>query len=91
MNVGLSLLGWLDLDDQVNVGDVETTGSYISGDEDSEFAFLEALHGDFTLVLGNVAVHDLDVLLDFVGEEQGVCIGLRLGEHNDFATLAVDD
>ena len=67
MDVGLSLLGWLDLDDQVNVGDVETTGSNISGDEDSKFAFLEALHRDFTLVLGNVTVHDLDVLLDFVG------------------------
>jgi len=90
MDVGLSLLGWLDLDDQVNVGDVKTTGSNISGNEDSEFSFLEALHCDFTLVLCNVAVHDLDVLLNFIGEEQGVCIGLRLGEHDHFATFAVD-
>ena len=36
-------------------------------------------------------MHDLDVLLDLVGEQEGVGVGLRLGEDNDLATLAVDD
>ena len=91
VDVGLGLLGRLDLDDQVDVGDVEAARCDISSDQDSELAFLEALHGHFSLVLGDVAVHHLDVLLDLVREEEGVGVGLRLGEDNDLATLAVDD
>ena len=91
MDVGLGLLRGLDLDDQVDVGDVEASGSDISGDEHSEFAFLEALHRDLTLVLGDVTMHDLDVLLDLVGEQEGVGIGLGLGEDDHLASLAVDN
>ena len=91
MDVGLCLLRGLNLDDQVDVGDVEASGSDISGDQDSEFALLEALHGHLTLVLGDVTVHDLDILLDLVREQEGVGVGLRLGKDNDLATLAVDN
>ena len=91
MNVGLSLLGWLNLDDQVHVGDVKTTRGDISGDKDAELAFLEALHRYLTLVLSNVTVHDFDVLLDLVRQEQRVGISLRLSEDNDLATLSIND
>ena len=66
VNVGLSLFGWLDLNDQVDVGDVNTARGYVSGDEHTELAFLEALQSDFALVLGDVTMHDFDVRLDFV-------------------------
>lgn len=66
MDVRLSLFGRLELDDKVDIGDVKAARSNISGDEDSEFALLEALHRNLTLVLGDVTMHDLDVLLDLV-------------------------
>ena len=66
MDVGLGFFGGLELDDKVDIGDVEAARGNISGDEDTEFAFLEALHGNLTLVLGDVTMHDLNVLLDLV-------------------------
>ena len=91
MDVGLSLLGWLNLDDQVHVGDVKTTRGDISGDKHAELSFLESLHRDLTLVLSDVTVHDFDVLLDLVRQEQRVGISLRLSEDNDLATLSIND
>ncbi len=91
MDVGLGLFRGLDLDDQVDVGDVKTTRGNISCDKNSEFALLEALHGDFTLVLGDVTVHDLDVLLDLVRQEERVGVGLSLSKDDDLACFAVDD
>lgn len=91
MDVGLSLFRGLDLDDQVDVGDVKTTRSNISCDKNSEFALLEALHCDFTLVLGDITVHDLNVLLDLVRQEERVGVGLSLSKDDDLATFAVDD
>jgi len=66
MDVGLGLFGRLELDDKVDIRDVEAARGNICGDEDSEFALLEALHGNLTLVLGDVTMHDLNVLLDLV-------------------------
>ena len=91
MNVGLRLFRGLDLNDQVDVGDVKTTRSNISCDKNSEFALLEALHSDFTLILSDITVHDLNVLLDLVRQEERVGVGLRLSEDDDFTTFAVDD
>lgn len=90
VNVGLSFFGGLQLDNQVDVGDVETARGDISGDQNAEFAFFEALHGDFTLVLGNVSVHDLNVKLDLLGKKQRVSISFRLREHNRLALLSVN-
>ena len=66
MDVGLCLFGWLNLDYQVDIRDVKTTGRDVSCDQDSELAFLEALHRDFTLILCDITMHDLNVLLDLV-------------------------
>jgi hypothetical protein len=66
MNVGLCFFGWLDLNDQVDIWNVQTSGSDISSTKYSELALLESLHGHFTLVLSNVSMHDFNVLLDLV-------------------------
>ena len=91
MDVGLSLFRGLDLDNQVDIRDIKSTRCYISSDKDSELALLEAIHSHFTLVLGDVTVHDFDILLYFVWEQQRIGIGLSLGEDNDFATFAIDN
>jgi len=52
------------LDDEINTGNVQSTGSHISSDKYTEFFIFESLEGDFTLILCNVSVHDLNVLLD---------------------------
>ena len=91
MDVGLGLLGRLQLDDEVDIGDVEASGSDVGGDKHAELALLEALHRHFSLVLGDVTVHHLDVLLDLVRQKKGVGVGLSLGEDDDLATLSVDD
>ena len=89
VDVGLSLLGWLNLDDQVHIGNVKSTGSDISGDQDTEFSFLEALHGYFTLILRNVTMHHFNVLLDLIRQKKRVGIGLCLREDNDLSSLSV--
>jgi len=77
MNVGLGLLGWLHLDDQVDVRNIEAPGSYVSGNKNAELVLLEPLQCHLSLTLGNVSVHDLDVLAYFLRQEEGV--GLCLG------------
>jgi len=89
VNVGLCLLWWLKLDYEVYVGNIESTRSNISRNQHLELILLEALHRDFTLVLRNVSVHHFDVLLDLVGEDERVGIGLGLGEDNGFAFATV--
>jgi hypothetical protein len=66
MNVGLGVLWWLNLDDEVDILDVETSGSDISGNEHLELTLLESLHGDLSLVLSNISMHNLDILLDLI-------------------------
>ena len=65
MNVGLSVLGWLNLHDKVHAGNVKATGGYISGHKHAELLLLEALKGHFTLILCDVTVHDFNVFLNF--------------------------
>ena len=89
MNVGFYVLGWLKLNDEVNVRDVETSRGYVSGDQHLEFGFSEActneekgltLECDLSLGLGNVAVKHLCIDLDAIGEDDLVRISLGLRE-----------
>ena len=66
VDIGFDILGWLDLNDQFHVFNVESTSSNVSSDKNLEFSFLESLHSNFSLVLRNVSMHDLDVLFDFI-------------------------
>ena len=64
MNISFCVFRWFNLHDKVDAGDIEATSSNISGDQNVELLFLEALEGDFTLVLGDVTMHNFDVFLD---------------------------
>jgi len=66
MDVRLGVLGRLNLNDKVDRGDVQTARGNIGGDEHVELLLLESLEGNLSLVLSDVAVHDLDIFLDFV-------------------------
>jgi len=74
---------------QVDIWDVKTSRSDVSGDQNLEFSFFEALHSDFTLILGDVSMHYLDVLFDFIRQNQTVRVGLGLREYNGFANSTV--
>ena len=82
MNVSLSILRGLHLNDQVNVGYVKSSRGNICGDKDIKFALFKALEGNLTLVLCDITVHDLDIFLYLVGQNQGVGISLGLGKDN---------
>ena len=85
MNVGLRVSGRLNLDHQVDIGDVEASGGDVGGDQHIEFALLESLESDLALVLPNISVHHLNVVLDLVSENQLIGVGLGLREHDSLA------
>lgn len=64
--VCLCVVWRLDLDHQVYVRDVQAPGGDVRSDKDRELLLLESLQGDFTLVLGDVSVHDLDIPLQLI-------------------------
>lgn len=85
MNVGLRVGRWLDLDNQIDIGDVEAPGGNIGGDQDIELALLESLESDLALVLPNISVHHLHVVLDFVSENQLIGVSFSLSENDSLA------
>ena len=91
MDVSLCLLGWLDLDDEVDIRNVKSSWSYISGNQDSEFSFFESLHRHLSLILRDVTMHHLNILLDFVRQNEGVSVSLGLREDDSLSSLSVDD
>ena len=91
MDVSLRLLGWFDLDDEVDIRNVKSSWRNISGNQDSELSFFESLHRHFSLVLRNVSMHNLDILLYLVRQNEGICISLGLREHDSLSGLSVDD
>ena len=65
MNIRFSVLGWLNLYYKIDAWDVEASSGYICGHEHAKLLLLKALKRHFTLILGDVAVHDLNVFLYF--------------------------
>ena len=59
VDVDVSLLRRVELNDEVDFRDVESPGDDVGGDEALEVAVPEALEGDFPLLLRDVAVQDL--------------------------------
>jgi len=57
MDVVLLLLGQLEVDNESDLLDIDTTGEHISGDEDTDGSRSELLHHDFTLLLVHLSVH----------------------------------
>ena len=65
MNIGLSVFGWLNLDDKVNTRDIKASSSDVCGNQNAEFLLFKALQCDFSLVLSDVTMHYFNVLFDF--------------------------
>ena len=86
MDVGLGVLRGLDLDDKVDTRDVKAAGSDICSDQHAKFVLLKALKGDFTLILRDIAVHHLDVFLDFLCHQKVICLLLGRGEDDALST-----
>lgn len=89
MDVCLDVLGRLNLDYEIYVGDIETSGSDVSGNKDVKLTLLEALKGYFSLILSDVTVHDLNVLFDFVGEKKLVSLCFGGAEDNGLADASI--
>ena len=91
MNIRFSVFWWLDLDDQVDVLNIDTSRGDISGHKHLEFTFFEPFQGDFTLVLRDITMHNFDILLDLVREYQRICVLFCLREYNGFSIVSVND
>lgn len=92
MNISLRLHGRFNLNDKIDIRYVETARGHISSDQDIEFALLEPLESDLTLILSDVTVHDLDILLNLVSENQRVSISLGLGKDDRLTSgTSIDD
>ena len=81
MDVRLGVLGWLNLHDEVNTGNIKSSSSDVCSYENIKFLIFESLEGDFSLVLGDVTVHNFDILLDFVRQQE--LVGFLLGRSED--------
>jgi len=64
VNVGLSIFWWLNLDNQVYGGYVETARSNISGNKNLEFLVFKSFECYFSLILSNISMHNFDLVLN---------------------------
>jgi hypothetical protein len=69
VDVGFCILRRFYLDNEVNARDIKSTSSDICGDKNLEFILFKSLEGNFTLVLCNIAMHDLNLVFNFVGQK----------------------
>jgi hypothetical protein len=79
MDVRLHLLGRLQLNDQIHIGDIQSSAGHISCDQHSELSFLKPPESDLSLTLCDVSMHHFQVFpSQRVREDQrvGVCLGL---------------
>lgn len=93
MDVCFRVLWWLNLDNQVHIWNIETSGSDICCHQNLEFTLFKPLNGDFPLILGDVSMHDLHFLFYFLRQNQLIGILLGLSENNGLgiATIANKD
>lgn len=69
MNVSLSLLRRLKLNDQVYIWDVKSSRSDVCCHKHMELGVFEALQSDLSLSLRDVTMHHFNIVLDLVREE----------------------
>ena len=93
VDVAFSVFWGLKLNNQLHVRNVKTPGGDIGSHEDLELEVFEPLDGDFSLILSDVSVHDLNIMSDLVGEKKRICISLGRTEDDDptGAAVAVQD
>jgi hypothetical protein len=89
MNIGLSILGWFQLNNEFNIWNVKTSSSNISGDQHLKFMVLESLDRDLSLILSDISMHDFNIMSDLVGKKQRVCISLGRRKDNNPASASI--
>ena len=65
------------MDDQINIWDINSSSNNISSDENIEFTLFESLESNFSLVLCDISMNNLNVFVDFLGKK--ALVGLNLG------------
>jgi len=89
VNIGLSILGWFQLNNEFNIWNVKTSSSNISGDQHLKFVVLESLDRDLSLILSDISMHDFNIMSDLVGKKQRVCISLGRRKDNNPASASI--
>ena len=96
VDVVLAVRGQIEVDDERDLLDVDTTGEEIRRDEDARRTGAELPHDDVTLALVHVAVHArhrevalLHLLLEPVDLAAGVAVDDRLGDRQGLVQLSL--
>lgn len=77
VNISLDILWWLNLNDQINVGNIKTSRRNICSYKNRKLLLLKSLEGDLSLVLCDISVHNLNISLHFIRNQK--LIGFSLG------------
>lgn len=90
VNVVLLLLWQLEVDDETDLLDVDSTSEHVSGDQDTNGTRSELLHHDFSLLLVHLAVHagHHEILLRHVALEL-VNSALRIAVNNGLINVQI--
>lgn len=91
MDIGLSILWRLNLNDEINIGDIETSGSNVSGYQNLELLLLESFEGNLSLLLCDITMHNLNLILYFLREKKGVCLSFGGAEDNCLAKTSINE
>jgi len=94
VDVSINLFGWFQLNDQVDLWNIESSGSNVCCNEAFKFTLLESLESDLPLLLRNVTVQNLSLLLQVGFQEDFVGFLFGLAENNGSSvssSVKVDD
>ena len=73
VDVGIDFFGGFELNNEIDFGDIEASCCNIGGNQAFEISCLEALEGNFSLLLRNISMKHLSFLLEVGLEEDLVC------------------
>lgn len=89
MNIGLNLSWRFNLDDEVDIWNVETPRSNIGSYENLEFAFFESFQCHFSLILGDISMHDLNFEFDLVTQNELICFDFRTAKNDSLSVISI--
>ena len=89
VDVVLGVFGDGVIDNVGDAADVEAAGGEVGGDDDFEFAGAEADEGLGAVLLGDIAVHDGDLVFAIAADAGGEEVGIGLGAGEDHDALKV--
>ena len=91
MDVSLSIFWWLALNDQVNIWNIKSSGSNISGNEYTEFVLFESSESNFSLILGNISVHNFNLACNLLGKQETVGFNFGGAEDDGLSDTSIND